>query len=671
MKVTRANLSFWRGLAAGFPEIPALNVSGWADKYRILPAEGGARAGKWTSFPFQVAPMDDMTDATVSEIIMDWAAQILGKTEVLLNGVGYFMHADPSTQMMLQPTVELAEAISKERLVPTIRDTPELRRLVRDPRSRDSGNTISSKTYPGGNIVLIGANAPSGLAGRPRRVVFQDEIDRYPDSAGSEGDPCALADVRTASYPNAVKVKTSTPTIKGMSKIEKRLEQSDYRKWHVCCPRCQHEQVLMWQQVKWPEGKPPEAWLECQNPECLAQLNDAERVAMVMAGKWIATQPFTGVRGYWLNGLNTLLEKQKGFRNRLHQFAKDFLDAKDGGAERVKTWTNTFLAESYEEAGEAIDPVEIANRVEEYDPVKLLPRGGYVMTGGADVQADRIEAELDIYGADEECWGVIYRVFYGDVRKQEVWDDLDKFLLSEFQHPSGRKLTCERFFIDCGYAMDRVLAFTGPRASRGVFACRGINRVGTQVPPLMPPRPSRNNKSHIPFWPVGVTVAKTAIYSRLVMLPGGPRTIHFPRVIRPDGSAETFGFDEQYFRQLTAEKMRTRYSHGQPYKIFEKDNNSVRNEAIDIRVYSLAALHSLMPIRWHKVKESFDEYEKEHGGIKTEIAPPGESGAIDSAQSGDKPAEPKRSEAPAATPRPRPAFVPNRQRRNGGFVRNW
>lgn len=679
MKVTRANLSFWRGIALGFPEIPALSISEWADRYRVLSREATARAGKWSreDVPYQNEPMDSAGDATVTDTILMWAAQ-LGKSELINNILGFFAHSDPAPQLLAQPTIELAEAYSKERIAPMIRDTPELRRLVRDPRSRDSGNTLLSKVYPGGNMALVGANAPSGLAGRPRRIVLLDEIDRYPDSAGSEGDPCSLADKRAESFPNAVKFKTSTPTIKGTSRIEKLLDQSDCRKWHVCCPRCQAEQVLLWAQIKWPDGKPEEAFMECANESCLAQLNDAERVAMVKGGTWKATKPFAGIRGYWLNGLNSLFGAQKGFRNKLHQFAADFLKAKDGGAESVKVWTNTFLAETYEEAGESIDPLELANRTEEFDPLTILPRTVFVLTAGMDVQGDRIEVGVDGWGEDEECWGIIYRVIYGDPRKAEIWADLDKLLTQEFPHPSGRKLTIERAFIDCGYAMDRVLAFTGPRASRGVFACRGVNRVGVQVPPLLPPRPSRNNKARVPFWPVGVTVAKTAIYSRLVMLPGGPRTIHFPQMERKDGTVETFGFDEQYFKQLTAEKMRTRYSYGQAYKIFEKDNNSVRNEAIDIRVYSLAALHSLMPIRWHKVKESFAEYEKEHVGQSPARSEPGEDGPTPDEGGTDnppipriEPPEPIRPPVQPAAPRPRPAFVPRRPMRSGGFVKGW
>lgn len=629
--------------------------------------------------------MDAPLSREVSETILQWAAQ-MGKSEILNNIMGFYIDVDPSNQLMVQPTIELGEAYSKERVAPMIRDTPRLKKLVRDPRSRDSGNTLLSKVYPGGNLALVGANAPSGLAGRPRRIVLQDEIDRYPDSAGSEGDPSALADVRAKSYPNAVKVKTSTPTIKGLSKIEKRLETSDCRKWHVKCPRCQFEQVLMWAQIKWPEGCSEEAWLECENEQCKAQLTDMERIAMIRGGTWKPTKPFTGVRGYWLNGLNTLFGSQPGYRNQLHQFAKEFLDAKDGGMERLKAWTNTFLAETYEEASEQIDATVLQGHAEPYNPYEIVPRGTLLLTAGADLQADRIEIGVDAWGEDEEAWSLCYKVIYGDPRKDDLWKDLDKFLTTEWTHATGMKIKIERCLIDMGYAMDRVLAFTGPRASRGVFACKGINRVGTQVPPLVPSRPSRNNRARVPFWPVGVTVAKHAIYSRLVMLPGGARTIHFPTALRADGSEEDFGFNSEYFKQLTAEKMRTRYSFGQPYFVFDKDNNAVRNEAIDVRVYSFAALHSLGRILWHKLKEPFEQYERDHPKEKETGGGNGDDAATENIHNEQRSSEGlgrdeketrsdesganRGSPTPAKPKQPARTFIPRRPRQ-GGWTKSW
>jgi len=594
MRKTQAHLNLWRALCSALPPIPALSVSEWAEAHRVLSREATAEAGKFSCarVPYQRAAMDDVTDPSVAEIVACWAAQT-GKSECLNNVTGYFMHADPASILMVQPTVDLAEAYSKERIAPMIRDTPILQKLVRDPRSRDSGNTLLSKVFPGGNMALIGANAPSGLAGRPRRVILQDEVDRFPTSAGSEGDPCALADKRAESFPNAIKFKTSTPTVRGQSKIWALLEQSDFQKWHCRCPRCDHEQIWMWDQVKWPKDKPEEAWLECANPACAAQLTDAERIQSVRGGRWVATKPFNGIRGRWLNGINTLFKHHRGYRSRLHEFASDFLKAKEGGAQTMRVWINTFLAETYEEGADVIKPEGVAERVETYAPT-ALPPAALLVTAGADVQKNRIEVEAVAWGAHEERWGIIKEVLWGDTEKAEPWDKLDEFLLREFKRTDGVPLKIERAFVDMQYKPDRVLDFCAPRITRGIYPIQGVNRVGNIVPPLIPPKPSRNNKRRIPHWNIGVTVAKGMIYDRL-MLPPGPRAMHFPR---------GFGYDDDHFKQLTSEVRKTRYSHGQAYSIFEKPNDSVRNEALDIAVYGLAALHSLFPIGWDKLAEN-------------------------------------------------------------------
>lgn len=586
MTNSKAHKRHIAGIFEAMPPLPALKISEWAEKHRILSPESSAQPGRFVCMPYQREPMDAPCDNSVAELVLDWASQMT-KSETVNNIAGFFMHADPGPILMAQPTVDLAESYSKERIAPMIRDTPVLRDIVKDPRTRDSGNTLLSKSYPGGNFVLIGANSPAGLAGRPRRVILLDEVDRFPVSAGSEGDPCALADKRAESFPNAVKVKTSTPTIKGASKIEKILEQSDCRKWHCLCPRCQHEQVWQWSQVKWNEGDPSSAWLECES--CHAHLTDEERELSVRDGVWKPTRPFNGIRGYWLNGINTLFKCQKGFVNRLHQMAADFLKAKDGGPETMKVWINTFLAESYEESATVLDVKDIAGRDDEYD-TDPLPEGVLTITAAGDIQADRIEVEFAGWGRDEERWGLGKMTLNGDPKTDDgLWERLDALLLTEFTSAGGAKLKAERVLIDMGFANQRVLGFCGSRIGRGVFPCRGVNRVGLTPPPLLPSQPSRNNRARIPHWNVGVTIAKQTLYDRLVMPIPGPRSMHFPK-----GN----GYDEDHFRQLTSEKLKKRYSYGQAYFIFEKPNAQTRNEAMDLWVYNYAALQTLYPLSW-------------------------------------------------------------------------
>lgn len=670
-------------ILGGIKPLPTIHPAQWSNERRHLPADAAAQSGRFECFPYQAEPLDAPLDEDVIETILWWASQT-GKSEIINNLAGYFMEEDPSPQLLVQPTVELYEAYSKERIAPMIRDTPCLRKLVRDPRTRDSGNTVGFKRYPGGSLAMTGANAPAGLAGRPRRVVLLDEVDRFPASAGAEGDPCALADKRTEAFPNAVKVKTSTGTVKGLSKIEKLYEKSDKRKWHVCCRNCRHEFVMMWEHIEWDEGAPETARLVC--PQCKFHLNDADRIAMVRAGQWKATAKFRGVRGYWLNGLNTLFRHHKGYRNRLHQFVEEFLKAKDGGAQTMRVWINTFLAETYEEDASKIDAKNLEERTEDYTP-DALPERVLIVTAAADVHRDRIELEFKGWARDEESFGIQKKVLLGDTQKDEIWRALDKELLQSFDREDGVRLTISRTFIDMGYRPPRVLAFCAPRIGRGVFPCKGINRVGVNVPPLLPAKPSRNNKARIPHWNVGVTVAKTELHDR-VLLPDGPRAMHFANA--------TYGYDDDYFAQFASEKRFLKYTHGQPYYVFEKENNSVRNEALDLNVYNLAAIHSLAPIAWGKVAENLNRKAKVKNGDKSS----GENrGAMDRRKSRTRrddglpkitkedlkaaveAEEPKTAEAPEEKREPEPVNYTEEilrqkiQRRRhfgrGGFVKGW
>lgn len=278
-----------------------------------------------------------------------------------------------------------------------------------------------------------------------------------------------------------------------------------------------------------------------------------------------------------MSGLYKLMGQKPQFVSMLHEFIVEFLEAKAGGVETLKSWTNTFLAEPWEETFEQLDEKELVKRAEDYKPDEMIPAGVLRIEGAADIQEDRIEAELIGYGEDEETWGLGYAVFHGDTSKDEVWRELDNFIARLHRHPCGKSLAVTSFFVDSGAKQDRVFQFTAPRKARGVFASKGYNSPAKQIP-ILPRKPSLNNKRKVPQWIVGVTSAKTVIYDRIMLPVPGPRSMHFPK---------GYGYDARYFRQLTTEKRKTRYSHGKPYFIYESGDR--RNEPLDIRVYALAA----------------------------------------------------------------------------------
>ena len=244
--------------------------------------------------------MNAVGEPGVREVVFMTSAQI-GKTEIINNICGFFIHQDPAPILLIQPTLELAETWSKDRLTPMLRDTEVLSDLVRDPRSRDSGNTLLYKRFPGGHLTMAGANSPASLASRPVRIVLLDEEDRYPNSAGAEGDPGSLAEKRSTTFWNRLLLTASTPTVAGSSKIAARYERSDQRKYFVPCPHCGEKQILLWGNIRFENKDPATAHYICEH--CGAILTDKDKPRMLAEGEWIATKPYDGIIGCHLSAL--------------------------------------------------------------------------------------------------------------------------------------------------------------------------------------------------------------------------------------------------------------------------------------------------------------------------------------------------------------------------------
>jgi phage terminase large subunit GpA-like protein len=549
---------------------PKLKISEWADRFRKLSSESSAEPGQWMTrrAEYQRGIMEAISDPGVDRVVLMTSAQV-GKTEILNNVVGFHIAQDPSPILVMQPTLDMAETWSKDRLAPMLRDTPALVGKVADPRSRDSGNTLLHKRFTGGHITVVGANSAAGLASRPIRVVLADEVDRYPASAGTEGDPLSLAIKRTSTFWNRRIVMCSTPTVKGISRIEAAWEESDQRRYFVACPHCQHEQHLVWAHVRWPEGKPRAAMYHCE--ECGAGWTDAERRAAIRWGKWKATKA-SDVVGFHLN------EIYSPWRN-VADIAVDFLAAKRS-PETLKTWVNTSLGESWEEDAERVDGHALMARLEDWDKA---PDAVLAITCGVDVQDDRLEIERIGWGVEEESWSLDHKVLYGDPSGPDLWSDLDEYLNERTEREDGTTLPVHAVAIDSGgHHTAAVHKFCKDRFRRRVYAIKGIGGPGR---PVWPKRASKNNKARINQFMVGVDAGKDAVYARLKIRNPGPGYCHFPKDREPG-----------YFDQLTAEVVQTKYVKGFPSRVYVLPSGR-RNEALDIRVYGYAALQSLN-VRW-------------------------------------------------------------------------
>ena len=540
---------------------PKLSVAEWADLERRLDSQSSAEPGRWITSraEYQRGIMDACSDPSVKEVIVMCGAQ-LGKSEMLLNTIGYHMAHDPAPILMMQPTVDMANGFSKDRVTAgLLKSTPCLRDKVKDPKARDANNTTLHKVFPGGALSLVGANSPSSLASRPIRVVLCDEVDRYPPSAGEEGDPISLAKRRAATFWNRKIILVSTPTNRGASRIEAAYEESDQRKFHVPCVHCGEMQEMKWQNVIWSDG-PNDAAYHCV--ECGSAWSDAERQQSIRKGEWVANGPFKGVAGFHLNGLYSPWLV-------LADAVEDFIASRKNPM-RLRTFVNTFLGETWEDEGETIDEHYVSERREKYDPI---PEDVVLLTAGVDVQDDRLEVEVVGWGAGEETWQIDYHILFGDPSAPKLWSQLDEIIGQKYDHPTGEELIIRSTCVDSGGHHTRaVYNYAKTRAGHRVFAIKGV---GGEGKPIVG-RPSKNNIGKVPLYGIGVDTAKELHYARLRIDEPGPGYCHF-REER----------DDEYFRQLTAEKIVMKYHKGYARRTWVKTRT--RNEALDVRVYAMAA----------------------------------------------------------------------------------
>ena len=585
---------------------PDLTLSEWADTFRRLSAGSSAEPGRWrtSKAPYQKEIMDAITDIAIRKVVIMSAAQV-GKTDAMvLNPIGYYVHYDPSPIMVIQPTIDMAEKFSKEKLSPMIRDTPVIAERINE-KSRNSGNTIMQKIFPGGFVTIAGANSPTGLRSHTVRILLADEIDGYPASAGSEGDPLMLATKRQTTYWNKKQVSISTPTIKGASRIEVEYEHSSKGEWNTPCPCCGELQPLVWSGVIFDKDNLNEINYVCS--KCGTISSEAEWKEKFIDGRFVHEDPANPVKGFHLNTLASTLTT---WREVVEKFLVANEEVKKGNVELMKVWTNTEMGQTWEEDGETIEDEELIKRRENYNCE--VPAAVLYLTAGVDTQDDRFEVEVVGWGPEYESWGIKYAVFYGDTgnMQDEVWKNLDTFLQQSFEKPDGTKLKIVVTCMDSGgHRSNQVYKFCKARFNRRVFAIKGSNDSAAAYIQ----KPTQNNREKAYLFTIGVDTGKSWLMDRLKLTEPGPGFCHFPM---EDGR----GYDEKFFKGLTSEKKVMRYKMGRPYFAWElKDKGEHRrNEALDCRNYATAAIEiSGLPL---KAPEDPDKKQKTNAPAKRKRA---------------------------------------------------
>lgn len=595
-------MSAWLdGFCDGLRPEAELTVSEWSDRYRMLSSKASAEPGQWRTgrTPYLQEPMDCLSSSsTVQRVVMMFAAQT-GKTEAGSNWLGYVIDHAPGPMLCVQPTVEMAKRLSKQRLESMISETPCLSAKIAPARSRDSGNTMFSKEFPGGMMLLTGANSATGLRSAPCRYIFADEIDAFPADVDGEGDPVSLAEKRATTFARRKVLLTSTPTVKDHSRIEIEYDRSDQRRFYVPCPKCGEMQWLKWSQVKWEDNDPKTAVYECE--KCKERFPELHKPAMLRAGEWRATAPGDGrTRGYQLSGLYSPL----GWFS-WSDMVEEFLRAKSD-APALKTWLNTRCAETWEEDyASKVSADGLRERCEHY-PMGTLPEGSLALTFGVDVQDNRLAISGWAWGRDEEGWLIYHQEIFGDPSRADLWKQVDEAVLKEWPHASGAKLRPDVVAIDSGgHFTAEVYQFARERARQGVIAIKGASQRNKPVigkgSKVDINAKGKTMKRGAMLFNVGTDTAKTTLFARLKHNEPGEGYLHFPMEA-----------SEEYFKQLTAEKQVMKYSRGGfPTREWVK-KPSARNEALDTLVYAFAGLNFLYQRRdrrtiWDQLERRLEE----------------------------------------------------------------
>jgi len=548
---------------------PKLTIDTWADSYRILSSKTSAEPGRWSTdrVPFQREVMKAISDKQTEKVVMMYGAQ-LSKTEILLNTFGFYTDYDPAPIMYLMPTQKLAEDFSSTRLSDMILSTPQLRnKIIDSDKARD---TKTQKEFTGGYIILTGSNSAAELASRPIRILLADEIDRFPSDVKGEGDPLNLAIERTKTFWNKKIVLTSTPTTRGESRIEQEYENSTQEEFYIPCPKCGTLQRLEWKNIVFES-----IGHKCQ--DCLEISSEYEWKKNMIHGEWISGNKEIdqkAVRGFHISELYSPFSTWKSI-------IKKFKDSK-GDVQLMKVFTNTALGETFEEKRDKIAFEKIEQRKEHYGCE--IPEKVNALTAGVDVQDDRLECEVVGWGADEESWGIYYKVFIGNPAETHVWNQLERFLDTEFTYANGQKIKIICTCIDTGgnHTMS-TYGFIKPREIKRIFGVKGGSVEGK---PFIT-RPTKTNKGQISLFVLNTDTGKETIMARLKIDLPGPRYMHFPDNVER-------GYDETYFKGLTAEVKITTFEKG-VRKTKWVVTGTKRNEPLDIRNYAYAALKIANP----------------------------------------------------------------------------
>ena len=564
---------------------PILTLSQWAEGHVYLPEGQSARAGnRWRNWPYMVEIMDSIQDPECMRVTVMKPARV-GYTKTLMVAIAATAATDPCPIILLVPTDDDAKGYAVDELEPLFEASPDLDGLLRKGRN-DGRNTLTRKALlGGGSIKILAARSPRNLRRHDAKKLFCDEIDAM--EVTKEGDPLALAEKRTFAHADRKIVLGSTPTEEDVSMIDKNYKESDQRIFEVPCPHCGAMFEILWQHIRWPEGRPEEAVCICPHCEEVEReggpqarpIYNRQKAEMVAQGAWRARRPeVKGHRGYRFNALVSLLANAAW-----DKLAAEYLKAKRAGPSELQVFANTVEGRPWQTAIGRIDASGLMARVEPFG-LDRLPPWVLATTAGVDTQDDRLEVTILGWPLHGSPAALAHLVIEGSTLEKDTWDALDKLLKTRWQHPAGWWLGIDAAAVDSGGSEGRtqqVYDFCDPKAYRRVFAIKGDS--GARPIWKKAKKPKGGHRLAI----IGIDQVKTEVMERLAAPPFDEEGRPVPGSIRLSED-----LPEEWFDQVTGEVRRVRYVRNRTVREFQPKSRGQRVEGLDCTVYAWAVRHS-------------------------------------------------------------------------------
>lgn len=572
---TFINHELLRYFKKGFEPDPLMTVSEWADNFRVLPSESSSQPGQYRTetMPYLEEIAYELSPQSPTDEVSVIKGTQLGFTELGNNMLFCYADLYPCPMLQILPTETAVKTHALSKLWPSIEASPRLKNTFKKRKTQD-GSSIYSLMFKGGNIALGWSNSPATFASSSRRIVINDDVDKWPDEIEG-GNPLDLSKNRAETYSNKKIYNNASPAKKHNSKILPKYETSSQGLYTMKCPHCGEDVVFEKDGFKFNYDENyqliDDVVFVCSNNGCIIEEHQKyEMMKKENGARYVHKFPERKHKGYRVPSYYSPFAKW-------NEIFQSFLDARKEQKEKkvstkMASWTNTKDANVWEEKIEKLDVNEYLNRHEEY--AAEVPNGAFILTAGVDTQDDRLEVEVVGWGKYGESWSIAKLILEGDPKFPRVWQKLDNVLENSYKHESGIDMKILGMGIDSGgHRTDYVYNYCKTRVEQNIFCMKGDNSVET---PILKSGISKNKDGSLRLYMIGVNSAKDVVYGQLTTKEVGPGYMHYPK--KPE-------YNEEHFKQLTGE---TKDKTTGRWKKFR-----TRNEALDLRVYAMATLRIL------------------------------------------------------------------------------